>query len=98
MSKITVHYNTGNLKDPELPPWVIYYKGQTYYCDKWVATCIAMSDYNPERERVKARVTFYGKLDCYDLVSDNHYKNVAITGEGYGIYDPASEVEHCGGG
>jgi hypothetical protein len=64
---IVFHYNKKHSQDQRIPPWVIKYKGQTYYVNHLdVSKGVGFSTKEtPDSPHTKGSIKFKGKLRIY---------------------------------
>jgi hypothetical protein len=64
---IILHYNKKHSQDQRIPPWVIKYKGQTYYVNHVdVSKDVGFSTKEtPDNPHTKGSIKFKGKLKIY---------------------------------
>ena len=61
--RVVFHYNKAHNKDQTLPPWVVKYKGQTYYIHHLVSEVGFSTKETPESEHTKGSLQFRGHLE-----------------------------------
>lgn len=56
--EIVFHFNTGFLKDPTIPMWVVKAKGQTYYVNHVDSTIPWSTKETPDNKSTKGSIKF----------------------------------------
>ncbi len=63
MERIVLHYNKQHNADPSIPPWVVKYRGETFYVDHLESTIGFSTKETPDNPSTKGSIQFRGQLD-----------------------------------
>lgn len=73
--RIVFHYNKIHNKDQSIPPWVIKYKGRSYYVQHVDSQVGFKTKETPDNAHTKGSIIFKGKLN---IIEQDNGKQWAI--------------------
>lgn len=67
--RIIFHYNKAHNEDTNIPPWIIKFKGQTYYISHFdILPNVGFSTKeSPDSEHTKGALQIKGRLEIYEV-------------------------------
>jgi hypothetical protein len=63
MSNIIFHFNKGSIKDKSIPPWIVKYRGETFYVHHLISDVGFKTRETPDHPSTKGSIVFKGDLE-----------------------------------
>lgn len=71
-SPIIFHYNKAHNMDKSIPPWIIKYKGETYYIHHFTSNVGFTTKETPDNPHTKGSLKMKGTLELIEKDGETH--------------------------